>query len=53
MKTTEKKHWLNGHDIRGGWFHTWAWTDGTYGVMFSWGWKYFLPTFKVNVYKLI
>lgn len=53
MNITEKKHWLNGHDIRGGWFHTWAWTDDTYGIIFSWGRKYTFPVFEINIFKLI
>lgn len=55
IETTEKKHWLNGHDVRGGWFHSWAWTDDEYGVLFFWGWKNLLklPVLKFKIYKLI
>ena len=37
MKTTTKKHWKNGHQIRGGWFHTINLSLGNYGIMISWG----------------
>lgn len=54
MKTTERKHWENGHQIRGGWFHTYNLAielgHVTIGVMVSWGWKV-LP--KVQFFKLV
>lgn len=37
MRTTEKRHWQNGHQVRGGWHHTLALSLGNYAVMFNWG----------------
>lgn len=37
MQTTNKKHWVNGHQLRGGWFHTFNMSIWNYGVMISWG----------------
>lgn len=53
MKTTERKHWLNGHDVRGGWFHTWAWTDDTFGVLFMYGINRFRPHVSIKIFKLV
>lgn len=53
MKKTEKKHWQNGKSVRGGWFHQWAWTDDTYGVIIAWGCKKWLVRFRVYVYRLV
>ena len=50
MKTTEKKHWVNGYQIRGGYFKTLNLSVLNYGLMFSY------PIFnklKVKFYKLI
>lgn len=57
MRTTEKKHWVNGHHIRGGFFHTVAFqiplTDKA--VMISWGQGKKAPAFKLKaqLYKLV
>lgn len=48
MKTTEKRYWVNGHQVRGGWFHTLNMSLFYYGVMVSWG-----KTFKVEVFKFV
>jgi hypothetical protein len=32
---TEKRHWRNGHQIRGGHFHTWAFSFGPFGLMIT------------------
>jgi len=56
MKTTTKKHWVNGHQIRGGWFHTYTASFGRYGVMLSWGKLpngYRVDRLKIDFYKLI
>ena len=37
MITTEKKHWVNGHQVRGGWFHTWTASLAGHAVMICWG----------------
>lgn len=37
MKKTEKKHWVNGHQVRGGWFHTLNLSLGNQGLMVYWG----------------
>ena len=33
MEKTEKKHWVNEHQVRGGWFHTLNVSLGNFGVM--------------------
>ena len=54
MKITNKKHWQNGHQTRGGWFHTLNLSFYFFGIMFSWGnfangsSKY---NFKVDLFK--
>lgn len=51
MKTTTKKHWQNGHQLRGGWFHTLNLSAFNYGVMLTWG---TLPnTLTIQLFKLI
>jgi hypothetical protein len=38
MKTTELRHWKNGYQLRGGWFHTLNISIlKRMGIMFSWG----------------
>lgn len=37
---TEKKHWVNGHQVRGGWFHTLNISLFGYGLQFAWGDKH-------------
>lgn len=44
---TEKKHWVNGHQIRGGWFHTLNMSLFSIGVMLSWG-----KRTKVTLFRL-
>ena len=60
MRKTQKKHWINGHQIRGGWHHSLALSLFNIAVMFTWGtmpeeyglkkWKIKL---KVELYKLV
>lgn len=54
METSTYKHWENGHQIRGGWFHTYNFIIKldyiTIGVMLSWGHKT-LP--KLKFFKLV
>ena len=52
---TKRRHWVNGHQIRGGYFHTLTLSCYFYAVMFSWG---DLPSYsqnylKISLYKLI
>lgn len=47
MTHTEKRHWENGYQIRGGWFKTWTFSFGNIGVMISNGDK------LIQFYKLI
>lgn len=44
---TERKHWVNGHQVRGGWFHTFNMNIFSLGIMFSWG-----RVFKVEFFNL-
>ena len=38
MRKTEKKHWENGHQIRGGGsFHTWTFSIWSFAIMISKG----------------
>lgn len=37
MITTNKKHWVNGHQVRAGWFNTLTLSIFNLGVMFIWG----------------
>lgn len=39
MIKTEKKYWVNGHQVRGGWFHTYTISLWNYGLLVSWGKK--------------
>lgn len=57
MTLTERKHWQNGHQVRGGYFHTLALSLPLfpYALMFSWG---DLPGYQQNsltahFYKLV
>lgn len=52
MKTysTERRHWVNGHQVRGGWFHTFNMSIFSVGLMFSWGGRRGLA---VKIYKLV
>jgi hypothetical protein len=36
-RSTERKYWKNGHDVRGKDFHTFAASTKNYGFMFSFG----------------
>jgi hypothetical protein len=49
IKTT-KKHWVNGYQLRMGWFKTYAVSLGQYALMTTWGGKTGL---KMFIYKLI
>jgi len=54
MTLTEKKYWVNGHQVRGVNFHTISLSAFGYGIMFCFGSTYkgvFIPYF--NTYKLI
>ena len=37
MTTTNKANWVNGHQIRGGWFNTLTISFLNIGIMFIWG----------------
>ena len=47
MQQTQLSHWQNGHQIRGGWFHTFNFNILSLGVMFSWGKGLRLQLFKL------
>lgn len=51
MIKTEKKYWVNGYQIRGGWFKTLNLSILSYGVMFSWGKKGI--TNRIKLFKFI
>lgn len=56
MKTTEKRHWVNGHQLRGGWHHTFCLSIFSLGVMFSWGELpngYRKDRLKMKAFKLV
>lgn len=48
MKKTEKRHWVNGYQVRGGWHKTLSLSSFNYAVMFSWG-----RGLVVELYKLV
>ncbi len=50
MISTEKKHWVNDHQIRGGWYHTLTLSAFSYGVLFAWGSR---DAISLTFYKLI
>lgn len=39
MEKTERKHWVNGHMVKGGWFHvfTFAIPVVDIGILIAWG----------------
>ena len=39
LRYTERKHWVNGHQVRGGWYHTLAFSLGNRAWMICWGKK--------------
>lgn len=39
MTITEKAHWVNGYQIRGGWFKTFTFLIFNLGVLIYWGSK--------------
>jgi hypothetical protein len=51
METTQKKHWQNGYQVRGGWFHTFNFSLFSFGFMVSWGKKEIKN--RLKVFKLI
>ena len=56
MKTTQAKHWVNGHQVRGGWHHTFTISLCFFGIMFSWGELpngYRKDRLSVEIFKLI
>ena len=58
IQTTEQKHWQNGHQLRGGWHHTFALSLPIfpYAIMFTWGTLpngYRKDILQVNFFKLI
>ena len=55
MNTTEKIHWLNGYQVRGGWFKTLALSFANIGILFCWGNKLQKQGFykSLQFYKLI
>ena len=55
MIYTEKAHWVNGHQVRGGWFHTLNLSLGSYGIMLSWAYPKNKGVTKlphINFYRL-
>lgn len=36
MTLTDKKHWKNGHEVRGGYFHTLTLSLLNFGLMLTW-----------------
>jgi len=50
MKKTEKIHWQNGHQIRGGWHHSVALSIGNYAVLICWGRKMSL---EIELFELV
>ncbi len=63
MKTTERKYWQCGHDIRGGWYHQRAYLFDTgahcYGILLGYGWRKRVhkvpacPVISLELFKLI
>lgn len=37
MIKTNKKHWVNGHQVRANWFNTFTLSFFNIGIMFIWG----------------
>jgi hypothetical protein len=50
MKKTEKRYWVNGHQVRGGWFHTFNFQIFNIGIMIDWKKKSVGFTKKTNIY---
>jgi len=56
---TERKHWKNGHQKRGGWFHTFNISIFNIGIMLMWGNKHqnhygtISQKPSIQIYKLI
>lgn len=56
MTNTEKKHWVNGYQVRGRVCHTFALSLFNYGVLISWNTRGLTaPAFKTQfkIFKLI
>jgi len=53
MQKTEKKHWENGHQIRGGWFNTLNLSLFNIGLMIAWPSLENGHGINLNFYKLI
>jgi len=54
MEKTEKKYWVNGHQVRGGFFHTFNFSIFNIGMMISYGCAICKNgTIHLNFYKLI
>ena len=51
MNKTEKKHWQNGYQVRGGWHKTLALSLWNYAIMIAWGSK--MEQVEIIFYKLI
>ncbi len=49
MRKTERKHWVNGYQIRGGWHKTLAFSVGNLAVLLAWGRN--LP--KIELFLLV
>jgi hypothetical protein len=49
MRTTEKKYWVNGHQIRGGHFHTFATATKKHGFLLSF--SILKPYFNFEIMK--
>ena len=51
MRTTKKSHWVNGHQVRGGTFHT---LNGSfYKLGFMLAWDRSKKHVRINFFKLI
>ena len=50
LPKTEKKHWVNGHQLRGGWCNTFNISLLSLGVMISWGGR---KPITIDTYHLI
>ena len=50
IKTTEQKHWVNGYQLRGGYFRTLNISLLGYGIMFSYP---IANSINVTLFKLV
>jgi len=52
IQNTEKSYWSNGHQIRGGSFHTFAGSIFNFAAMLSFDKKRFFKTLSLKFYNL-